>query len=80
MRAAKGQAAPGGVVGTLTFVSRSEPWERTKVRPRRHLRSFLGSGAYNVPVHHLRGVYGRVLAGLWFMLPPSAVGPLFIVV
>jgi len=25
-------------------------------------------------VHHLRGVYGLVLVGLWLMLPPLAVG------
>ena len=26
-------------------------------------------------MHHLRGVYGLVLVGLWLMLPPLAVGP-----
>jgi len=50
--------------------------ERTRVRRRHQLRSFLCSGTWNVPVHHLLGVYGWVLGPFWLMLPPLAVGPL----
>jgi len=68
------RAAPGARRDAPGGVSRSEPRERTGVRPLRHLRSILASPAPAHPAAPLLRVDGRVAQALRGLLPASPVG------